>query len=228
MDAQDTESLASPPKDAFVLVSESEASLPEKTLKLNVVKSIGGQHGQVTKLLQQLISILDSGNHSRASEVFELQGWIKLAQDKYARSVREFCQTLGSESERCKVYTDQLQARDCEISHANEQVNAFLLEGLAVISNRSSSASSHRSRKRSSCSSTTSRTHTTLSSSSKAHMATQIAEINLEKIKREQALAAKAIALESERAILQAESELAKAKIQSEACQRLLDLKDEV
>jgi len=80
----------------------------------------------MAKLLQQYISILYFSDHSQAFEVFELQGQIKLAQ--YAKSIEEFCQTLGFESEQGRVYSNQLTARDCDILQGNEQVNAFMLK----------------------------------------------------------------------------------------------------
>ena len=103
---------------------------------------------------------------------------------------------------------------------------------------------SHSSRLGYARSSTTSRTGTSLSSTSKARLDMRIAEINLEKSKREKALtvkateraiaianakvaaeqAAEANMLDSELAVIHAETELAKAKVMAEAHEGLLDL----
>ena len=99
---------------------------------LIATKSIGGQRGYVTKLLQHLGAVIESGDHSLASKVLELQQQIKSAQEKYSRSVKVFCQTLDEKGDRGEEYMEQLQARDEEVKEADDQVNAFLLEGLAV------------------------------------------------------------------------------------------------
>ena len=116
------------------------------------------------------------------------------------------------------------------------------MEGLTVGSVVTSKNSrSRHSKKRSRSDSNLMQSCTTLSSTHKARLDMRMAEINLEKAKREQALIAKADAvrvkaksdqraqealLESERAIIQAETDLAKAKIRSEASQGLLDLEN--
>ena len=55
---------------------------------LTATKSIGGQYGHVTKLLQQLYVILDSSDYPQACDVLELQNRIKVAHTKYSKAVR--------------------------------------------------------------------------------------------------------------------------------------------
>ena len=216
---------------------------------LTATKSIGGQYGHVTKLLQQLYVILDSSDYPQACDVLELQNRIKVAHTKYSKAVREFCIVLGEGSERGKEYMGQLKTRDDEVQVADERINAFLVEGLTVGSVVTSMNSrSRHSKKRSRSDNNSMQSCTTLSSAHKARLDMRMAEVNLEKAKHEQALIAKAQAegakadalrvkaesdqraqealLESERAIIQAEADLAKAKIISEASQGLLDLED--
>ena len=216
---------------------------------LTATKSISGQYCHVTKLFQQLYVILDSSDYPQACDVLELQNRIKVAHTKYSKAVREFCTVLGEGSERGKEYMGQLKARDDEVQVADEHINAFLIEGLTVGSVVTSiNSRSRHSKKRSRSDNNSMQSCTTLSSTHKARLDMRMAEVNLEKAKREQALIAKAqterakadavrvktdtdqraqeALLESERAIIQAEADLAKAKIISEASQGLLDLED--
>ena len=132
-----------------------------------------------------------------------------------------------------------MKARDDEILAADERINAFLLERLAVGSIGVSSgrrSGSHRSKKRPT-SGISLRSSSTLSSA-KACMDMRMAEVNLAAAERDggrsRALSTEtertraAIArLDSEEVIIQAETELAKARVRSEASQGLLDLEDE-
>ena len=86
-------------------------------------------------------------------------------------------------------------------------------------------AESRRSRKGSGSGSTSHHSTTSLSSSVKARMNLRMAEMNLHAMKREQAL--RKAMLETELAVIHAETELSKAKIRSEASQGLLDLDDD-
>ena len=86
-------------------------------------------------------------------------------------------------------------------------------------------AESRRSRKGSGSGSTWHHSTTSLSSSVKARMNLRMAEMNLHAMKREQAL--RKAMLETELAVIHAETELSKAKIRSEASQGLLDLDDD-
>ena len=113
---------------------------------------------------------------------------------------------------------------------------SYVSEKLAAASSVGHSSKSHRSRRGYARSSTTSRTGTSLSSASKARLDMHLAEIKLEKFKREKALtvnatersiaianakvaaeqAAKANMLDSELAVIHAETELAKPKVMAE------------
>ena len=190
---------------------------------LSATRTIGGQHGYVTKLLQELNGILDLDDYSRASDVLDLQARVKTAHHKYSDSIKSFCDTLQDNSKRKREYDSQLDIRNRDLQTVDERVNKFLLEGLAtgsVVTSRKSG--SRRSKKNSNASILSG---TSLSSSARARMEMKIAEVNLETARREKSLVTKA--LESEHVIIQAESVLAKAKIRSEAALGILDLEGE-
>ena len=116
---------------------------------LTAARSIGGHKGHVTRLLQQLTSLISRKDFSLASEALELQRQLKSAYEKYALAVRGFCSTVGEESARYGEYMGQLQARDAELKNMDVLVNAFMLETLAIRSDVASSGSSRTSKAKS-------------------------------------------------------------------------------
>ena len=79
---------------------------------LQATKSIGGQYGYVTNLLQQLNAILVTNDYSQAANVLDLQTRIKAGHVRYSRALQDFCRVLGEGSERERDYKSQLQARE--------------------------------------------------------------------------------------------------------------------
>ena len=199
---------------------------------LTATRSIGGHKGHVTRLLQQLTSLISRKDFSLASEALELQWQLKSAHEKYALAVREFCSTVGEESTRYGEYMGQLQARDAELKNMDVLVNAFMLETLAIGSDVASSGSSRTSKVKSRRSGSASvQTSSTMSSASKERMDARLAEIRLKKAQQEQAIKAKALKadqakalLESQREVLQAESELAEARVRLETVEEIPEL----
>ena len=98
---------------------------------VTATKSIGGQYGYVTKLLQQLYVILDSSDYPQACDALELKNRIKVAHTRYSKTVRKFCTVLREGSERGKEYMGQLKARDDEVQVADERINQCLSNGRA-------------------------------------------------------------------------------------------------
>ena len=215
--------------DAAAGVSPSDVASESA---LTAARSIGGHKGHVTRLLQQLTSLISRKDFSLASEALELQRQLKSAHEKYALAVREFCSTVGEESARYGEYMGQLQTRDAELKNMDVLVNAFMLETLAIRSDVASSGSSRTSKAKSRRSGSASvRTSSTVSSASKARMDARLAEIRLKKAQQEQAIKAKALEadqakalLESQREVLQAESELAEARVRLETVEEIPDL----
>ena len=161
---------------------------------LTAARSIDGHKGHVTRLLQQLTSLISRKDFSLASEALELQMELKSAHEKYALAVRGFCSTVGEVSARYGEYMGQLQARDAELKNMDVLVNAFMLETLAIRSDVASSGSSRTSKAKSKRSGSASvRANSTVSSASKARMDARLAEIRLKKAQQEQAIRAKAL-----------------------------------
>ena len=142
--------------------------------------------------------------------------------------MQEFCGSLDRDSEQYKRYMDQLQVRDREIQEMDQLVNVYILKELNMGSSRSSKSSrSSRSKSNRNAGKASIHASTTLSDAARVHMDIKLAEINLAKAKRNEALKAEAAALAEQRAILEAETDLAMARVRSEAVQGLLDLEDE-
>ena len=212
-----------------VTLPECSAERSSDTM-LTAAKRIGGLYSHVTKLLQSLRNLLDSDENLLVSEVLDLQSRIKSAHRNCSEFVHEFCNSLDKNSELVKRYMSQLQDRECEIQVVDERVTVLLLQQLAVGSIKSSRHSGPvRSKIHSRSEKASMRSGSSLSESARARMEMRYAEINLEKVRREQALIVetKRVNEQSQRAILQAESELAYAKIRSEAAQGLLDLEED-
>ena len=131
-----------------------------------------------------------------------------------------------------------------------ELVNVYVCKVLTMGSARSSrSFRTSRSKSIRSTGKASTNASTTLSQAARVHMDMRMAEINLVKVKRDEELKAEAAktasyaervkaeaerakaeaaaAEQSQRAILEAETDLAMARVRSEAIQRLLDLEDE-
>ena len=212
-----------------VTLPECSAERSSDTM-LTAAKRIGGLYSHVTKLLQSLRNLLDSDENLLVSEVLHLQSRIKSAHRNCSEFVHEFCNSLDKNSELVKRYMSQLQDRECEIQVVDERVTVLLLQELAVGSIKSSRHSGPvRSKIHSRSEKASMRSGSSLSESARARMEMRYAEINLEKVRREQALIVetKRVNEQSQRAILQAESELAFAKVRSEAVQGLLDLEED-
>ena len=212
-----------------VTLPECSAERSSDTM-LTAAKRIGGLYSHVTKLLQSLRNLLDHDENILVSEVLDLQSRIKSAHRNCSEFVHEFCNSLDKNSELVKRYMSQLQDRECEIQVVDERVTVLLLQQLAVGSKKSSRHSGPvRSKIHSRSEKASMRSGSSLSESARARMEMRYAEINLEKVRREQALIVetKRVNEQSQRAILQAESELAFAKVRSEAAQGLLDLEED-
>ena len=233
----------------------STSSVEASDAALTAARRIGGQQSHVTKLLQQLRKLLEE--EGEAPEILSLQSKVKAAYRKYLDAVQEFCGSLERDSEQYKRYMDQLQVRDREILEMEELVNVYVCKVLTMGSARSSRSScTSRSKSIRSTGKAATHASTTLSEAARVRMDMRMAEINLAKVKRneelkaeaaktvveaerakveaerakveaERAKAEAAAAEQSQRAILEAETDLAMARVRSEAVQGLLDLEEE-
>ena len=57
----------------------------------NITRGIGGQRGHGTKLMQQVLVIIDAKEFSRAREVSELKTQLDESHKNYVASAEEFC-----------------------------------------------------------------------------------------------------------------------------------------
>ena len=97
-------------------------------------RTIGGLRGHVTKIMQQLASMLESRDFSRAKEIAKLKSQLVIAHNKFAATVKEFCCALASDSSRSKEYMKDVEARDKEVQELLLRVASFMLNGIKTVS----------------------------------------------------------------------------------------------
>ena len=186
------------PESVSQPVQHPPPSVESLDAALTAARRIGGQQSHVTKLLQHLRKLLVE--KGEASEVLGLQSRVKEAHRKCLDAVQEFCGSLDRDSEQYKRYMDQLQVRDREIQEMDRLVNVYILKELNMGSSRSSKSSrSSRSKSNRNAGKASTHTSTTLSDAARVHMDIKLAEINLAKVKRNEALKAEAAALAEQR-----------------------------
>ena len=186
---------------------------------LNITRRIGGQRGRGTKLMQQILVIIDAKEFSRAREVSELKAQLDESHKNYVASAEEYCKSLDSGSVRYQEYVTQLHSRNEELVNLNARIAEYLLEGIEERSAARSSkfrimSSSNKGPPK--CGGTE-RTTSTLSSASKLRMEVRLAEVRLQQARREQELEARQERIRSEKVILQAETAVLEARTRAEA-----------
>ena len=75
-----------------------EAPAPDALL--NATRRIGGQRGHCTKLMQQVLLIVNEKEFHRAREVADLKNQLDRSHEGYTTSVEEFCKSLDQDSPR--------------------------------------------------------------------------------------------------------------------------------
>ena len=193
---------------------------------LTASRAIGGLRGHVSKIMQQLASMLESRDFSRAKEIAKLKSQLVIAHDKFVATVKDFCCALASDSSRSKEYMKDVETRDKEVQELLLRVADFMLDGIETVS----VAVSDGARSRYSKSKVSGRdlisSHseaTAMFSACKARMEAKLAEVRLEQVRRERALEERRAEtrFESEQVILDAEVALVKARIRAESDQAL-------
>ena len=174
---------------------------------LTASKTIGGLRGHVSKIMQQLESMIESRNFSRAKEIAKLKSQLVIAQNKLVATVKEFCCALASDSSLSKEYMKDVEARDKEVKELLLRVANFILDGIETVSVAVSDGarSRHSKSKESGRDFISSHSEATaISSVCKVRMEAKLAEVRLEQVRRERALEERRaeIRFESEQAIL--------------------------
>ena len=185
----------------------------------NITRRTDGQRCHGTKLMQQILVIIDAKKFSRAREVSELKAQLDESHKNYAASAEEICESLDSGSVRYQEYVTQLHSRNEELVNLHARIAEYLLGGIE----ERSAARSGKFRIMSSSNKGppkcggAERTTSTLSSASKLRMEVKLAEVRLQQARREQELEAKRERIRSEKVILQAETAVLEARTRTEA-----------
>ena len=193
---------------------------------LTASRAIGGLRGHVSKIMQQLASMLESRDFSRAKEIAKLKSQLVIAHDKFVATVKDFCCALASDSSRSKQYMKDVETRDKEVQELLLRVADFMLDGIETVSVTVSDGARSRHSKSKGSGRDLISSHseaTAMSSACKARMEAKLAEVRLEQVRRERALEERRAEtrFESEQAILDAEVALVKARIRAESDQAL-------
>ena len=193
---------------------------------LTASRAIGGLRGHVSKIMQQLASMLESRDFSRAKEIAKLKSQLVIVHDKFVATVKDFCCALASDSSRSKEYMKDVETRDKEVQELLLRVADFMLDGIETVSVTVSDGARSRHSKSKGSGRDLISSHseaTALSSACKARMEAKLAEVRLEQVRRERALEERRAEtrFESEQAILDAEVALVKARIRAESDQAL-------
>ena len=193
---------------------------------LTASRAIGELRGHVSKIMQQLASMIGSCDFSRAKEIAKLKSQFVIAHKKFVATVTEFCCALASDSTRSKEYMKDVIARDKEVQELLLRVANFMLDGIETVSVAVSDGAQSRHSKSKGSGRDFILSHseaTTMSSVCKARMEAKVAEVRLEQECRERALEERRAEtrFESEHAILDAEVALVKARIRAESDQAL-------
>ena len=94
----------------------------------NITRRIGGQRGHGTKLMQQILVIIDAKEFSRARDVSELKAQLDESHKNYVASAEKFCKSLDSGSVPYQKYVTQLHSRNEELVNLNARLAEYLLE----------------------------------------------------------------------------------------------------
>ena len=196
---------------------------------LTASRAIGGLRGHVSKIMQQLASMIESHDFSRAKEIAKLKSQLVIAHDKFVATVKDFCCALASDSSRSKLFMKDVETRDKEVKELLLRVASFMLDGIETVSVAVSDGARSRHLKSKGSDRDFISSHseaTTISSVYKASMEAKLAEVrldSLEQVRRERALEERRAEtrFEPEQAILDAEVALVKARIRAESDQAL-------
>ena len=101
---------------------------------LTASRAIGGLRGHVSMIMQQLASMLESRDFSRAKEIAKLKSQLVIAHDKFVATVKDLCCALASDSSRSKEYTKDVETRDKEVQELLLRVADFMLDGIETVS----------------------------------------------------------------------------------------------
>ena len=156
---------------------------PASDALLNATHRIGGQRGHCTKLMQQVLLIVNEKEFHRAREVADLKNQLYRSHEGYTTSVEEFCKSLDQDSPRYQEYMLQLNARTVELVDLRARVAEFMLEGIeersATASNKSRDTVRSRKEILSGCGGTV-KSISTVSSASKLRLEVKLAEMRLQ------------------------------------------------
>ena len=193
---------------------------------LTASRAIGGLRGHFSKIMQQLASMLDSRDFSRAKEIAKLKSQLVIAHKKFVATVKDFCCALASDSSRSKEYMKDVETRDKEVQELLLRIADFMRDGIETVSVAVSGGarSRHSTGKGSGRDFISSHSEATaMPSACKARIEAKLAEVRLEQVRRERALEERRAEtrFESEQAILDAEVALVKARIRAESDQAL-------
>ena len=212
--------------------------VPASDATLSATRRIGGQRGHCTKLMQQVLLIVNEKEFHRAREVADLKNQLDRSHEGYTTSVEEFCKPLDQDSPRYQEYMLQLNARTVELVDLRARVAEFMLEGIeersAIASNKSRGTVRSRKEILSGCGGTV-KSNSTVSSASKLRLEVKLAEMRLQqaesaaRLQLQQAESAarlqsqqmvqqaeSAARLQSQQMVLQAETALLEARIRAE------------
>ena len=156
---------------------------PASDALLNATRRIGGLRGHCTKLMQQVLLIVNEKEFHRAREVADLKNQLCRSHEGYTTSVVEFCKSLDQDSPRYQEYMLQLNARTVELVDLRARVAEFMLEGIeersATASNKSRGTVRSRKEILSGCGGTV-KSNSTVSSASKLRLEVKLAEMRLQ------------------------------------------------